>query len=93
MTLPWARGPALGELDLGKGTAAIVRRFGSAGTDRGGAGRDLCGAGAKPIYEAMERAMKAGDYPQIDETPMKMLDPRGAGSSGKRRFVVLLRAR
>jgi transposase len=37
----------------------------------------------KPIYEAMWQAMKAGDYLQIDETPVKVLDPEVRGRAAK----------
>src|SRR5579864_5718939 len=37
----------------------------------------------KPIYEAMWQAMKAGDYLQIDETPVKVLDPEVQGRAAK----------
>jgi transposase len=37
----------------------------------------------KPICEAMWQAMKAGDYLQIDETPVKVLDPEVQGRAAK----------
>lgn len=37
----------------------------------------------KPIYEAMWQAMKAGDYLQIDETPVRVLDPEVRGRAAK----------
>jgi transposase len=37
----------------------------------------------KPIYEAMWQAMKEGDYLQIDETPVKVLDPEVQGRAAK----------
>ena len=38
----------------------------------------------RPLYEAMWREMKAGGYLQIDETPVKVLDPevRGRAAQG-----------
>jgi transposase len=36
-----------------------------------------------PIYEAMWGAMKAGDYLQIDETPVKVLDPEVSGKAAQ----------
>ena len=37
----------------------------------------------KPIYEAMWNAMHAGGYLQVDETPVKVLDPEVKGKAGK----------
>jgi transposase len=37
----------------------------------------------RPLYEAMWQAMKAGDYLQIDETPVKVLDPEVRGRAAK----------
>ena len=36
-----------------------------------------------PIYEALWQAMKAGDYLQIDETPVKVLDPEVRGKAAQ----------
>lgn len=37
----------------------------------------------QPIYEAMWEAMKAGDYLQIDETPVKVLDRDVSGKTAR----------
>lgn len=37
----------------------------------------------KPIYDAMWQAMKAGDYLQIDETPVKVLDREVSGKTAR----------
>ncbi len=37
----------------------------------------------RPIYDAMWQAMLAGDYLQIDETPVKVLDPEVKGKAAR----------
>jgi len=37
----------------------------------------------QPIYDAMWQAMKAGGYVQIDETPVKVLDPEVKGKAAQ----------
>jgi len=37
----------------------------------------------KPLYEAMWREMKAGGYVQMDETPVKVLDPEVKGKAAQ----------
>jgi transposase len=37
----------------------------------------------KPLYEVMWRAMKAGGYVQVDETPVKVLDPEVQGKAAQ----------
>jgi hypothetical protein len=37
----------------------------------------------KPVYDAMWQAMKAGGYMQIDETPVKVLDPEVKGKAAQ----------
>jgi hypothetical protein len=38
----------------------------------------------RPLYDTMWKAMLAGGYLQIDETPVKVLDPEVQGKSARR---------
>jgi hypothetical protein len=46
-------------------------------------GWSISPCGSKPLYEAMWAGMKAGGYLQIDDTPVKVLDPKVQGKAAQ----------